>query len=293
MAHEEATGMRLARESEGRTAMMAEPAASGTCSTCGGGAAAATSSFVYALGRVEPRFPSLSVEKEFAQAVGRAQTAKLADRQAIHTVLTQPENAYLIRQLCWVFTIEGIDCYVVVPPGSEEARYLVEALRPSPREGDIDVVIGSIGPPVGGRACNGLMLPSVALTQIYSFNIDELVAKLPRPKEVGEAAFKAVVQTLLQLTENPGVRPDHRAINYLVTRDPALHAAVAQRAQHKESLAGVEVRLSALSTSRQIKEVVLTFRQRETDAAERLFARVDTTELFPFLVSKLAPYTER
>lgn len=293
MAHEEATGMRLARDSEGRTAMMAEPAASGTCSTCGGSAAAATSSFVYALGRVEPRFPSLSVEKEFAQAVGRAHTAKLADRQAIHTVLTQPENAYLIRQLCWVFTIEGIDSYVVVPPGSEEARYLVEALRPSPRDGDIDVVIGSLGPPVGGRACNGLMLPSVALTQIYSFNVDELVAQLPRPKEVGEAAFKAAVQTLLQLTENPGVRPDHRAINYLVTRDPTLHAAVAQRAQHKESLAGVEVRPSALSTSRQIKEVVLTFRQRETDAAERLFARVDTTELFPFLVSKLGPYTER
>ena len=293
MAHEEATGMRLARDSEGRTAMMAEPAASGTCSTCGGSAAAATSSFVYALGRVEPRFPSLSVEKEFAQAVGRAHTAKLADRQAIHTVLTQPENAYLIRQLCWVFTIEGIDSYVVVPPGSEEARYLVEALRPSPRDGDIDVVIGSLGPPLGGRACNGLMLPSVALTQIYSFNVDELVAQLPRPKEVGEAAFKAAVQTLLQLTENPGVRPDHRAINYLVTRDPTLHAAVAQRAQHKESLAGVEVRPSALSTSRQIKEVVLTFRQRETDAAERLFARVDTTELFPFLVSKLGPYTER
>jgi hypothetical protein len=32
----------------------------------------AASSYVYALGRVTPRFPSLAVEKEFAQATGRA-----------------------------------------------------------------------------------------------------------------------------------------------------------------------------------------------------------------------------
>ncbi|MCU1345256.1 MAG: PatG Domain, partial [Acidimicrobiia bacterium] len=30
------------------------------------------STFVYAIGRIEPRFPSLGVEKEFAQATGRA-----------------------------------------------------------------------------------------------------------------------------------------------------------------------------------------------------------------------------
>lgn len=36
--------------------------------------------YVYALGRVEPRFPSLAVEKEFAQATGRAETAGLTNR---------------------------------------------------------------------------------------------------------------------------------------------------------------------------------------------------------------------
>jgi hypothetical protein len=35
--------------------------------------------YVYALGRVEPRIPHLSVEKEFAQATGRAQTVGLTD----------------------------------------------------------------------------------------------------------------------------------------------------------------------------------------------------------------------
>ena len=38
-----------------------------------------TSAYVYALGRIEPRFPRLSVEKEYAQATGRAETAGLTD----------------------------------------------------------------------------------------------------------------------------------------------------------------------------------------------------------------------
>jgi hypothetical protein len=37
---------------------------------------------VYAIGRIEARFPRLSVEKEFAQATGRAETAGQTDQQA-------------------------------------------------------------------------------------------------------------------------------------------------------------------------------------------------------------------
>jgi len=72
-----------------------------------------TSAYVYALGRIEPRFPSLSVEKEYAQATGRAETAGLTDRQALQTVLSQ--NRYLARQLCYILTIEGLDTYILQP----------------------------------------------------------------------------------------------------------------------------------------------------------------------------------
>src|SRR3954467_15533791 len=69
-------------------------------------------SFVYALGRVEPRFPSPGVEKEFAQATGRSETAGLSDRQALHSVLSRRENRYLARQLCWVFSIGTVETYI-------------------------------------------------------------------------------------------------------------------------------------------------------------------------------------
>lgn len=81
------------------------------CPTCGAISPDAlsfgTPSFVYAIGRVETRFPNLAAEKEFAQATGRADTAGQTDQQTFHSVLSRRENRYLARQLCWVLTIQG------------------------------------------------------------------------------------------------------------------------------------------------------------------------------------------
>ena len=115
-------------------------AGAGTCASCGtegasnpNGSETVTPSYVYALGRVEARFPRLAVEKEFAQATGRADTARLTDRQALHAVLSQRQNRYLLHQLCWVLTIEGLETYILVPRNPADFDLLVEALRPAPR----------------------------------------------------------------------------------------------------------------------------------------------------------------
>ena len=72
------------------------------------------------------------MEKEFAQATGRADTTGLTDRQALHAVLSKPENRYLVRQLCLVMTIEGLETYILVPRDPADFGLLVEALRPNP-----------------------------------------------------------------------------------------------------------------------------------------------------------------
>src|SRR6266581_592443 len=102
--------------------------------------------FIYAIGRIEPRFPSPGVEKEFAQATGRAETAGLTDREALHKVLTNGDNRYLVRQLVWVLTIEGLETYIVTPRDPTDFDLLINALRSAPRADDIDVVIGIQGP---------------------------------------------------------------------------------------------------------------------------------------------------
>src|ERR1700741_248895 len=71
----------------------------GNCPSCGGGATSTPLSYIYALGRVEAHFPRLSVEKEFVQATGRGDTAGLTDRQALHRILSERQNRYLVRQL--------------------------------------------------------------------------------------------------------------------------------------------------------------------------------------------------
>jgi cyclic patellamide precursor peptide PatG len=113
------------------------------------------SAYIYALGRIEPRFPSASVEKEFAQATGRAETAGLTDRQAVHQVLSQRQNRYLARQLCWVLTIEGLETYILQVRDPVDFDLLIEALRPAPNLMDMDVVIGVRGPIAPPELCNG------------------------------------------------------------------------------------------------------------------------------------------
>ena len=39
-------------------------------------------------------------------------------------------------------------------------------------------------------------------------------------------------------------------------------------------------------------DVVFVYTNRSTDYAERWFVRVDVTEQFPFLVTKIAPYLD-
>jgi hypothetical protein len=268
------------------------------CPTCGGNIGSLSPpSFVYAIGSIEPRFPQLSVEKEFAQATGRAATNGLTDRQALHEVLTRPENRYLVRQLCWVMTIEGLETYILVPRDPADFHLLVEALRATPRATDVDVVIGMKGPIAPPTLCNGLMVPMVLFDQIYSFDVDALIGSIPRPEKIKAEQFKAVAEEVfngvIQMTDNAGATDEHRALNYLAVRYPALYGRVADAHAENASLSGVEVRLSPLSGTRRVVEVVFSFTNRATDVVEKFITRVDVTEEFPFLVSKMSPYFDR
>jgi hypothetical protein len=254
-------------------------------------------SYVYALGTIETRFPRVSVEKEFAQATGRADTKGLTDRQALHSILSKPENRYLIRQMCWVMTIEGLETYILVPRDQADLSLLVGALRPTPTASDLDVVIGMKGPIAPAEVCNGLMVPIVLFDQIYSFDRDSLIASIPQAKKTPAKEFAAAAEELLdrilQMTDNAGYLDDHRALNYLSVRYPAIYATTAEAFERNSSLAAVDVRPSALSGTRRVLDVIFSYVNRNTDVTEKFFVRVDVTEEFPFLVTKMSPYYDR
>jgi len=138
---------------------------------------------------------------------------------------------------------------------------------------DINVVIGvrgSIAPP---ELCNGLMIPIVAFDQIYSFDRDALIDAIPRPEKVTARDFGPAAEELfdriMQMADNAGATDEDRALNYLAARS------------------------SPLSGTRNIVDVIFSYTNRTTDVTEKFFVRLDVTEEFPFLVTKLSPYFDR
>jgi hypothetical protein len=264
------------------------------CPTCGSSSANA---YVYALGRIEPRFPSPGVEKEFAQVIGRAPTKGKTDREAMRSVLSEPENRYLARQLCWVLTLQGLETYLLTPRDPVDLDLLVQSVRGTPRPTDLDVVIGRRGPIAPPEMCNGLMIPVVSFDQIYSFDRDALIKAIPKPPKVGAKEFTSAAEELfdriMQLTDNAGATDGYRALNYLAVRYPAIYANTAEQFADGASLSAVDVRPSPLSAVRNIVDVIFAFTNRTTDVVDKFFVRVDVTEEFPFLVTKLSPYFDR
>jgi hypothetical protein len=254
-------------------------------------------SYVYAIGRIEARFPTLAAEKEFAQVAGRTETAGKTDQQAFHAVLSKRENRYLVRQLCWVMSIQGMESYLLLPRDPADTDLLVEAIRPASSPNDIDVVIGMRGPIAPPEMCNGLMVPIVIFDQIYSFDRQTLIKAIPKPGETPAAQFGNAAEELfnriMQLTDNAGATDEHRALNYLVMRYPAIYAKAAEGFARDLSLTGVDVRPSPLSSTRKIVDVIFAYTNRNTDFTEKSYVRVDVTEEFPFLVTKMSPYYDR
>jgi hypothetical protein len=294
----ESSAERSVNGTSGAAATLApQQTTSAPCPTCGDAPGYQPRSYVYALGTIEPRFPTPSVEKEFAQAVGRSDTAGLTDRQALHSVLSKREYRYVTRQLCWVLSIQGLETYLLQPRDPLDLELLAEAAeRPDPASW-MSLVIGLRGPIATPELCNGLMVPLVAFDQIYSFDRQSLIKTIPKPEgaKTKEFAYAAneLFDRIMQMTDNAGASDEHRALNYLAVRYPAIYAKAAEQFAANASLSAVDVRPSALSGTRKVVEVILSFTDRTTDVVDKFFTRVDVTEEFPFLVTKLSPYFDR
>ncbi|WP_431045706.1 hypothetical protein ACQUSR_29485 [Streptomyces sp. P1-3] len=258
---------------------------------------AANPSYVYALGRIEARFPSPGIEKEFAQVLGRAEAPDLTDEEMLHRVLSDPDNRYLVRQLCFVLSVQGIETYILRPRDPVDLNALVDAVRPVSSPMDLDVVIGVRGPVAPPELCNGLTIPVVTFDKIYSFDSEELIKAVERPKDIPakdfEKAAKKVLERFLQIGDNAGAADEHRVLNYLAVRYEKVYQETVKAYADGFRLSGVDVYPSRLSGTRKILDVVFSFTSRKSDATEKSFVRVDATEQFLFIRTNWSPYYYR
>jgi hypothetical protein len=267
----------------------------------------APASYVYSIGRIEARFPNLSVEREFAQvrALEKRGTAGKTEQETLYAVLSK--YRYLSRLMCYVLAVQGVETYILQPDDPADfGLLLVEALRPAADTAEVrfDVVIGVRGPLAHPDRCGGLMIPVISFDQIYSFTKSSLLESIPVPNGWSETsrrgdplAFRRsseeVFDRIVEMADNAGASDEHRALNYAAVRHPGVYARVAQEHAENRSLTAVEVRRSGLGSARNVMDVIFAFTDRVTDVVEKYFCRVDVTGEFPFLVTKLSPYYER
>lgn len=249
---------------------------------------------VYALGHIELRIPTLGVEKELAQAIGRSENGGLTDAMAVYEALRQ--HRYLARSVCFVLLIGGLETYILRPADGADLDLLVEAVRPTRNTGDMDAVIGVRGPLASPAMCNGLTVPIVIFEQLYSFDVDELRRSIPRPAGVDEEAFFDTADEVLSritVGDNAGATDADRALNYLALRYEKIYSATMEAHDRDESLSAIEVRPAMQNGTRRQVDVILSYTGRRTDVTQRFSVRVDVTETFPHLVTPLYPYIDR
>ena len=197
-----------------------------------------------------------------------------------------------------MLTIEGLETYILQPRDPIDFDLLVEAVRPAPRPGDVDVVIGvrgPIAPPRDVQRADGphrRLRPDLLLRPRLADQVD------PTPGEYrGEASSSPAAEELfgriMQMADNAGATDEHRALNYLAVRYPAIYATAADAFGRNALADGGRGAPSRLSGVRKIVDVIFAYTNRQTDVTEKFFVRVDVTEEFPFLVTKMSPYYDR
>jgi len=236
------------------------------------------------------------VEKEARQATARAGGSKETDRETMAKVLRDPNNKYLVRQLCWVLSVMGVETYILIPRDGDY-QALIDAYRAEPHPGDLELVIGVRGPIANPDMCNGLLAPILIFDQIYAFDRESLLKSIPKPKDEDPKKFLAAAgemfDRIIEQSDNAGATDADRALNYLAVRYDRIYSLAADQFTDNASFTSIDILPSPLSGTRKIVEVVFSFTNRSTDVVSKYFTRVDVTECFPFLVTKMGPYYDR
>lgn len=278
------------------------------CSECADKTMRRQQQYVYAIGRITVRFPSLGLEREFKQRETAMRLPPSEDRnRRISKVLD--ENGHLAASMCYLLTIGGIPAYILVPGAPYLRKSLLEAISLAEAPDVHVVAIGRVTSMAPPELCAGILAPILICDQIYIFHMHEWLSSLISTLEAAlferkidhqhfGAVARRIFSRIVQSTENVGATDTHRALNYLVMQHPGIFLAAAERSSRELDRIDAQL-LQGASTRKQVA-VILGFLDPTIGITERLFTRVDVTEEWPFVVDAeggpgplgLQPYIE-
>lgn len=271
--------------------VQAETQPQGCNGGCGGGSGQSFG-YVYAIGNIRAAFPSQSVQEEFKRISGRTGSTA-PDDELVYDVLSQGENLYLGREICWVLQIDSVDAFIVKPRTYIELFEIIQSIQVNPGEISFATVIGPRGPIAGPEVCNGLQLPIAVANQYYNFTFNQFVDAIVASTQVDSNTASSMLQSMLQIIDNAGETDEHRAINYITLRYMGLYTMAANMLDPSKhpygiySLNSVTAKPAAVQGTRRIVDVIFNYDERQSGEKIHWYCRVDVTGQFPFLVSKL------
>lgn len=278
----------------------AAPGAAPTCSCQQGSGTSSAQQYIYAIGKIDIRFPTIGVEREFQQRernLSNKQEKNGAQPRGQRLADVLRAHPHLVRSISFIQTIGSTPAYLLVPASTEIAQTMLDAVTAADHDDAWTLVIGRGGPMAEPGTCGGLMVQLVACDMFYGFRLAEFVDGLidrvqhilddrKIDREHFSKGARELFGRLVLSMENMGGQDSHRALNYLLVQHPGPYVALAERAG-RAVLDNVETRLSVTAGARTHVAVILTFIDRTTGVPERLFTRIDVTEEWPFVADAL------
>ncbi len=279
------------------------PAGLSTCLTCAGTGSAGYQDQppaavmrdhprVTAVGTVGTLFRNLSVEKEFAQLLGRKDFKGFTDRATIHSVLSRPENRYLAREMCFTLTPYNAGpspAYVLWPEQAEDLALLVDTLSRSPSASEFDVVKGEIRGYAPPDMCNGEQIPLLVFKQLYSITWRMFIESMPHPDDIPAEKFDAAAEEVFYriLRGASNATGPALALAFAALQYGGLYQLAARKIDDNFSLARIGV--TQLPRDRDRAEIRLTFVKRDTGFNECYCFAVNYGGPFDYLEELLHP----
>ncbi len=251
--------------------------------------------YVYAVGRLCPKFPSQSERKEFEMAAAGLSPQISSTSLPFYDVLSKPDNFYLAKALSWVFEINGIAAYIVIPRDSTQLKTFISILeQPEDTSPGLDTLVGELwaGAP-STEALNNRALPIVRCNRMESFSFNTYTEYLADQTGAQSTAVKGLFENMLRLTDNCGRSGGHRAVNFIVFSYIDLYKILGKSLSTNSDTAQPSIFRGVTAKSKEADgrkkiEVAFKFEDSETTTEKLWSCEVDVTDQYPFMTVNLA-----
>lgn len=277
--------------------------------------------YIYAYSKIQAYFSSLSVEKEFFQAIEEDSSIALDDKNLyrirnqselkqlneqlnqkdiLYKTLSKPENYYIAREMCWILQIqEYINLYTLQSVNNYHLSQLISALKP---EKNVDqqqriAVLGQFIPSASNPECQALGLSTVKLTNLYRPNPEMFYTQARKDNSgLNKEQFNQLVTELLQLAQNEGRTDADRALNYLLLSHYTLYLLAYNLLYNNNCkdknasgyrLNDIQSEDAYPDSSQHVVKLVFIFESMGSGSTEKWFCSIDTSAEYPFIVENL------